>query len=89
MKVRKAIFKLTIVSIIAFVFFTAITSQLSVLYDLIEVENQLLRTMQREQEIYEQLTAEIESHNSDSFVERIARQQLGFVYPDEIVFIRE
>ena len=89
MKVKKGIIKIAILCAVVTLFSVAIMNHLAELRDLVEIENQLLLSMEREQAIYRQLSSEIESHNSDSFVERIARQQLGFAFPDEYIFIRE
>ncbi len=61
--------------------------------DLNAKRDQLLEEKQRYEQMYQKLTEEkedIESYkdyvNSDEYIEHVAREKLGLVYPNDIVF---
>jgi len=51
----------------------------------IEIENQILAEKKKGEELLE----ELEYNKSDAFVEKIARERLNLVMPDEILFYNE
>lgn len=48
---------------------------------------QVRENLEREKKIYEQLKDQRLYYDSDAYVEQLARDQLGYVRPDEIVFV--
>ena len=49
--------------------------------------DRVLTDLLSEQQNYAQLQEQIIYYESDAYIEQLARDQLGFVKPDEIVFI--
>ena len=43
--------------------------------------------LERERKIYDELLDQKIYYDSDAYIEKLAREQLGYVKPDEIVFI--
>jgi cell division protein FtsB len=49
--------------------------------------NQALADLAQEKKTYENLLAEMAFYESDAYLEQLAREQLGLIKPDEMVFI--
>ncbi|MCL2617234.1 MAG: septum formation initiator family protein [Defluviitaleaceae bacterium] len=80
---------------IAFWFAIAIGFVISVLaqsyrYEALLAQEALLQEqIAAAQQVARQLQRDLQYHYSDAFVERIARDQLGFIRADEIIFIND
>lgn len=61
-------------------------TQMKVLADLKLEEANLLAKMQEEEHKNVQLQSKQDYYASDAYIEKVAREQLGLVMPDEIVF---
>lgn len=48
---------------------------------------QITKEIEKEKKTSEDLKKQINFHDSDDFIEKIAREQLGLVKPNEILFI--
>ena len=83
--------KVIMVFIIAlsFVFASFITAQMRLYYEYVREERELLAELEKEKEVLNRLVREREQGLTDAYVERIAREVLGLVRHDEIVFINE
>jgi cell division protein FtsB len=49
--------------------------------------NKVMEDLEREKRIHTELLNQIIYYESDAYIERLARDQLGYVRPDEIVFV--
>jgi cell division protein FtsB len=49
--------------------------------------NYALEELEYERKIHESLLDQMAFYESDMYIEQLAREQLGFVRPDEIVFV--
>jgi len=59
-------------------------------YERLRAEAQdILRLIDEERETQERIISEIENSMSDANVERVARERLGFIKSNEIIFINE
>jgi cell division protein DivIC len=56
------------------------------LFDYAEISNRINNEIQVEQSKHEQLKIQLEINGTDAFYEKIAREQLNMVKPDEILF---
>lgn len=88
---RRRPFDKTIVLFFMVVFFIAISvgigSQLSVYGKYKQEAEQILEQIQQEQEKNAEYLREKEYYNSDEYIEKVARQQLGLVMPNEILYV--
>ena len=66
-----------------------IYTQIRFLYELTAEEQTLLSELEKESETLARLKRENENVMSHSYVEKIAREKLGLVHQDEIVFIND
>jgi len=64
-------------------------TQLLLYNDLTREEAALAAELEKENETLERLKKEKEHYMSDAYVQKIAREELGLVYQDEIVFKNE
>ncbi len=55
--------------------------------ELYKRESELDKEIKLQEKIYKELTEQSEYSESDEYIEKIARQQLGLVKPNEILFI--
>jgi len=56
---------------------------------LLAQENELLRQIEAAREVTRELEQDLQYHYTDSFVERVARERLGFIRADETIFIND
>jgi cell division protein FtsB len=49
--------------------------------------NQAMADLETEKQIHYDLLEQMAFYESDAYIERLAREQLGYVRPDEIVFV--
>ncbi len=88
---RRRPFDRTIILFFMVVFFIAISvgigSQLSVYGKYKQEAEQILEQIQQEQEKNAEYLREKEYYNSDEYIEKVARQQLGLVMPNEILYV--
>ena len=84
----RGLFSMSAIVIIGFFFTTAIAVRLPVILELYQTENEIVRKIEEQQKITDTLEKELQSYGTDAFVERVAREQLGFVKSSEVVFIR-
>ena len=83
------IFWLTL-SVLFVVFFAAIVGrEISRYNEYVQTADELRTRIYEEERRAHQLNAEIHRDNLYEYIERSARERLGFVMPDEIIFIRE
>ena len=75
-------------AMIACFFATAIAFRLPIILELYQTENEIMKKIEEQKRISDSLEEELLDYGSDAFVERVAREQLGFVKSSEIVFIR-
>lgn len=91
MNKRRRPFDKTIVLFFMVVFFIAISvgigSQLSVYGKYKQEAEQILEQIQQEQEKNAEYLREKDYYNSDEYIEKVARQQLGLVMPNEILYV--
>ena len=73
--------------ILSVMFSSFIYAQLRLYNDYLREEQRLELELQKENQTRQRLEREMDNIFSDSYVEKIAREQLGLVRPDEIVFI--
>lgn len=76
-------------SVLIVFFASAISIQL-VKYNLYSIdEAALLSSIEAEQKKERQLKKDLNYHDSDAFVEKVAREQWNYVKPDETLFIND
>ena len=81
-----AVFYLTFWLMLAAMFTGLVISQASQ-YNHFKTElDGVLEELEREREIYRELLNDKLYYDSDAYIEQLAREQLGYVKPDEIVF---
>jgi len=82
-----------IVAILAAALFVAfagvIYTQLNLYREYAAEANALKAELAKESAVYQRLEREKEQYMSDAYVEKIAREKLGLVRHDEIVFIND
>ena len=83
--------KIVIIGIImlSVMFASFIYAQMRYYNGYLREEERLIEELRNENAITQRLLRETEDIYSDARVERIAREQLGLVRPDEIVFIND
>ena len=83
--------KLYLVFWIAIIVSFAVTAltQLERFYSFAEQEAQLREQIAYARQITKELEHDLEFHYSDAFVERVARDRLGFIRADETIFIND
>lgn len=86
---QRGIAKLMILLFIVCFFSVAVLSQFRVVAKLANEEEKIKAEIAKEEQIKEELNATLDSYGTDEFVEKAARDQLGFIKDDEIVFIIE
>jgi len=67
----------------------SIYTQLQVYSELMREERTLRAELAKEEEALAKLKKEQEHYMSDAYVQKIAREHLGLVYQDEIVFMND
>ena len=80
-----------------FVFWLAIAVSFSVAFlaqsyrfdSLLAQEAELLQQIEAAHQVTRELEQDLRYHYTDSFVERVARERLGFIRADETVFIND
>ena len=88
---KKRPFDKTIVLFFMVLFFIAVTigiaSQLKIYGQYKQEAEEILVQIQEEQEKNAEYLREKEYYNSDDYIEKVARQQLGLVMPNEILYV--
>ncbi|NDO46627.1 septum formation initiator family protein [Clostridium sp. MD294] len=88
---RRRPFDRTIVLFFMVLFFIAISvgiaSQLSMYGKYKQEAEEILVQIQQEQQKNAEYIREKEYYNSDAYIEKVARQQLGLVMPNEILYV--
>lgn len=51
--------------------------------------NKILNDIQKENNRHKKLQSQIKSYNSDEYIEQIAREKLGLIKSDEVIFCPE
>ncbi len=84
-------FDKTIVLFFMVLFFIAVSvgiaSQLKVYGQYKQEAEEILIQIQQEQEKNAEYLREKEYYNSDDYIEKVARQQLGLVMPNEVLYV--
>jgi cell division protein FtsL len=83
------IFWTTLSILLAMFFLVIIGNEISNYNNYANQAQELTDKINAEQQRGRQLDAELHRNNMDEQIERIAREQLGLVMPDEIIFIRD
>lgn len=88
---KKRPFDKTIVLFFMVLFFIAVTigiaSQLKIYGQYKQEAEEILVQIQEEQEKNAEYIREKEYYNSDAYIEKVARQQLGLVMPNEVLYV--
>ena len=82
-------FTLVFMLALAFVFAGFIYAQMQLYQEYAREEKELLAELEKETETLNKLKKESENYLSDAYVEKIAREKLGLVRHDEIVFLKD
>ncbi len=87
-KVNMSIFipRLIFCGLILYLFISFLTQQFS-FSRLGKEEKQIDRQQAEQQQLHEELEAEKEASSDPAYIERVARDKLGYMKPDERVFI--
>jgi len=83
---RKSNLKRVVYSIIVVYIGFVVLRQQAVLFDCQKQQNLYLSEIKKNQNVSEELKQKQVLYNSDFFIEKMAREKLGMVYPGEKVF---
>lgn len=71
------------------IFLLAVVTQAKPYSKFLAEEQSLYAELAEEQKLTEELNRELAYRGTDAYVEKVARERMGYIRPDEIVFINE
>lgn len=78
-----------LIAVMTFIFSSVVVSYLGRYEKLLAEEREIFEEIEVEKDKGRKLNEELEFNQSDAFVEKIARERLNLVMPDEILFYND